>query len=102
VIDVRLIDGDALIDKYGDWYTEEGTEEGYIGTIKGIVDGMPTIEPERKTGYWHITDAYPHNVYCSECHKKYAQTHWAVWEDGSMPRRFCPNCGANMRGEQDE
>ena len=47
---MRAIDGDALIDKYGDWYTEEGTEEGYIGTIKGIVDSMPTIESERKTG----------------------------------------------------
>ena len=43
---MRLIDADALIDKYGDWYTEEGTEEGYIGTIKGIVDSMPTIEPQ--------------------------------------------------------
>ena len=43
---MRRIDADALIDKYGDWYTEEGTEEGYIGTIKGIVDSMPTIEPE--------------------------------------------------------
>ena len=43
---MRAIDGDALIDKYGEWYTEEGTEEGYIGTVKGIVDSMPTIEPE--------------------------------------------------------
>ena len=24
----RLIDADALIAKYGNWYTEEGTEEG--------------------------------------------------------------------------
>ena len=47
---MRLIDADALMDKYGDWYTEEGTEEGYIGTMKGIVDSMPTIEPERKQG----------------------------------------------------
>ena len=52
-----------------------------------------------KHGYWQITDAYPHNVYCSECHTKYAQTHWGVWEDGSLPRRFCPNCGAIMDGE---
>ena len=50
---MRAIDGDALIDKYGDWYTEEGTEEGYIGTIKGIVDSMPTIEPEI--------------IYCKDC-----------------------------------
>lgn len=47
-------------------------------------------------GRWQITDPYPHNVYCSECHKRFAQTHWAVWEDGSLPRAYCPNCGAKM------
>lgn len=57
--------------------------------------------PERKKGKWQITEAYPHNVYCSVCHKKFAQTHWAVWEDGSLPRNFCPNCGTDMRGEQE-
>ena len=65
-----------------------------------IVDGLrdlPPAQPKQRTGHWHITDAYPHNVYCSECHKRFAQTHWAVWEDGSLPRNFCPNCGADMR-----
>lgn len=85
---MRAIDGDALIDKYGDWYTEEGTEEGYIGTIKGIVDSMPTIEPERKTGKWTEVDE---NEYwgmwyrCSECGKT------------SIRGNFCPNCGVDMR-----
>lgn len=55
---------------------------------------------ENVKGEWQITDAYPHNVYCSNCHKKFAQTHWAVWEDGSLPRNYCPNCGADMRGDK--
>lgn len=56
-----------------------------------------SAQPERMRGRWLITDAYPHNVYCSQCYKTFAQTHWAVWEDGTLPRNFCPNCGADMR-----
>ena len=47
---------------------------------------------------WLITDAWPHRVYCSACFKTYAQAQWEVWQDGSLPRRFCPNCGAVMEG----
>jgi len=62
---------------------------------------LPSAQPVRH-GHWQITDAYPHNIYCSECHTRFAQTHWAVWEDGSLPREFCPNCGARMDGEQND
>ena len=66
------------------------------------IQDLPSAQPERKRGRWNITDAYPHNVYCSECYTRFAQTHWAVWEDGSLPRNFCPNCGADMREVDDE
>ena len=39
----RLIDADALKSKYGEWYTEEGPEEGFIGTIGALIDNAPTI-----------------------------------------------------------
>ena len=41
---MRLIDADAMIDEYGEWYTEDGTEEGFIGTLEGVVYMMPTVE----------------------------------------------------------
>lgn len=98
-MDMRLVDADTMIDKYGEWYTEEGTEEGYIGTIKGIVDGMPTIE-ERKKGKWERHYSRP-NVYadlcwhCSCCGYK-TPDGWAY------KLEYCPNCGAKMDGGEEE
>lgn len=45
---MRLIDADALTEKCGDWYVEEGTEEGFIGTIKQLIDAQPTVQPEQQ------------------------------------------------------
>ena len=44
---MRIIDADALIEKCGDWYVEEGTESGFIGTLKNLLATMPTIQPEK-------------------------------------------------------
>lgn len=92
------------------------------------IDNAPTVEPETKVvinvtfnkeqmeelvekakadilaqieipqGEWKITEAYPHKVYCSVCYKTFADSKWEVWKDGSLPRAFCPNCGARMGG----
>ena len=45
---MRAIDADTLIEKCGNWYCEEGTEEGFIGDIKHLMDAQPTIEPEQR------------------------------------------------------
>ena len=93
---MRLIDADALIEKYGEWYTEEGSEEGYIGTIKGLVNRMPTIEPERKKGKWI---EFPiHMAYkCSECGRIILTTDGRRNVSKRYP--FC-HCGADMRTEE--
>lgn len=68
-----------------------------------ILDETPTADvQEVKHGRWLRTEAYPHNVYCSSCYKIYAQDQWAVWQDGSLPRAYCPNCGAKMDGKENE
>ena len=38
---MRTIDADALTEKCGDWYVEEGTEEGFIGTLGQLLSVQP-------------------------------------------------------------
>lgn len=65
------------------------------------------IFPDRKRfifpgnkGHWCVTEAWPHKVYCSVCYSTYCQENWEVWKDGSLPRAFCPSCGARMNEEK--
>lgn len=60
---------------------------------KGYADGKKDAV---KHGRWLTTDAYPHEIYCSNCYETYALDHWGIWIDESLPRNYCPNCGAKM------
>ena len=123
---MRAIDADVLIDKYGDWYTEEGTEEGYIGTIKGIVDSMPTIELEtcedavsREAAIDAALSAFSrgllaspdirklpsvqperkHGEWTKEAHCPFCD--FAPWYEKDIHTlSYCPNCGADLRAER--
>lgn len=49
----RLIDADVLISKCGEWYVEEGTEEGFIGTVKQLIDTLSSVDvPDANVGKW--------------------------------------------------
>ena len=59
----------------------------------GVVDNIPSAEPERKKGEWIVHDyAFGRERYeCAECKGRC-----------DLEYNFCPSCGADMRGEQDE
>lgn len=91
---MRAIDADTLIAKCGNWYCEEGPEEGFIGDIKHLIDAQPTIEPRK--GKWIDEGVYAdghgaHAFRCSECGGH-------IIEYDADP--FCRWCGADLRGEQ--
>jgi ribosomal protein L32 len=92
---MRCIDADAL-EKEG-WRlhrtirVDKHTDEYQTKPLKQV----PTIEPERKKGKW-----IDYHTTCSECG-------WQMIDDviespNMVAFNFCPNCGADMRGDADE
>ena len=56
-----------------------------------LLERLPSAQPERIRGRW-IEKPHVHGVaYCSLCD----------YELHTNDTNFCPNCGADMRGEQD-
>ena len=58
-----------------------------------VIEQLPSAQPKRKRGKW----IYDGDCYiCDQCKSAFG---W--WAD-SQTSNYCPNCGADMRGEQDE
>ena len=64
-----------------------GLIESYISDMKEL----PSAQPERPKGEW-IHQAKFGRIECDQCGK--------VFRNSFVPKNFCPNCGADMRGEQ--
>ena len=88
---MRLIDADVLkqhIDKLP--ALQDGNFAGSHSALKALINMQPTVQPERKVGKWTEDNA------CEFCGFK----PW--YERDIHTLSYCPNCGADMRGEQYE
>lgn len=67
-----------------------------IGNYTAELVKLPSAQPERKRGRW-LPDNRPGGGFwvCSEC--KFPSEAFAA----DVLYKFCPNCGADMRGERD-
>lgn len=101
----RLIDADALVEwlkRAGNFLkieTDHKRITHIIGKIIDHMEAMPTIDPEslRPKGEWIIRSWWQRkNRYtvktCSACGGNVKP---------KFKYNFCPNCGADMRGEKD-
>lgn len=73
-----------------------------IGNIVGEVSILPPVRPIRPKGEWKKTTKVVMGAgymwFCDKCHHE-------VYEVLTRPypsEKFCPNCGADMRGEEHE
>lgn len=97
-LDLRLLDDMSCVGLTRT-LTEQAVEfKRYI--IKQLKNSAPV------KGEWLRGDAYPHHIYCSKCFKTYIPNdEWDMWkfnDNLSLPRNFCPNCGAPMKGEKND
>lgn len=66
--------------------------------LSWAIKEMKAIDPGRKIGTWIGIDDEPYEDFeCDQCGTTY-YTGGTTWD---LPY-FCPNCGADMRGEQNE
>ena len=86
---MRLIDADNI--------PYSRTKDGDVVAYPDAIAEMPTIKPSRYEGKWirHSIgqEMAPWGFDCSVCCKWFAFN-----EDTAISYRFCPNCGANIRG----
>ena len=76
--------------------------------LEGI-HSLPSVQPERKKGKWIKEGSYKDRwgdtieiLRCPICEFKHDYSCGDTYKHDDGWFNFCPNCGADMRGEQDD
>ena len=87
---MRMIDADALLRDIEKYHVSDGKFQHWVQI-------QPTIEPER-TGKWIKEKSRGQLYQCSACNN---YLDFRGLNAGRGSTNYCPNCGADMREEQD-
>ena len=61
-----------------------------MSDIYTYIRALPSVQPKAKTGKWNVYLVNYNNAFmCDSCHRLV-----------ETPSDYCPNCGADMRGEE--
>ena len=89
-------DAEWLASQGSDWQVERMERD------KSILMSLPSVQPERKTGHWVEIGDEPYDEWeCDVCGFTIDGSGCIDPEEYRDIYRFCPNCGADMRGEQE-
>lgn len=94
--EVRLIDANAFIETIEKIASEDKIPFFHLDEITQEIFDAPTIDPEslRPKGRWENYPSHMHRR-CSICKVEWEKPRF------NIRANYCPNCGADMRGEDD-
>jgi hypothetical protein len=100
--DRKIIYADDAIDaitNYGKFLWDNFHETCNLAGMIDAIRNLPSAQSKQKKGKWHRR-FYPQveMMVCSECQEEFSYDA----ETGVRDYNYCPNCGAYMRGEEDE
>lgn len=85
----KLFKNSDELDVY-DWIIHRVFVQTMNDIDREVIKELPPAQPERKTGRWipYLPEGLRYK--CSECESRYEN-----------PWHYCPNCGADMRGDKE-
>ena len=89
---------DAIKELCRHYTPTKSVDHPHMNFVIEELENLPSTQPERKKGEWIMTDFPDEQTYkCSACGEIWTFIDGTPEENGAF---FCPNCGADMRGEQ--
>ena len=93
------------IKRYEFWAEDDRIDEFIRRDHRKMADWLKELEVDRRVGEWiemGQNEDGTHNVKCNQCDNVYKMRGHAKSIYTKYHYRFCPHCGADMRGGRDD